>query len=297
MRGRRRSSCAGAGASIWATSSAWSSRAGRPSPPPPRRRFGRRRIEDRGGGPRRGREVRAAAASRGRARRQPLRGGRRRGRDGLRALATWTASPAASIWRSTAAAARRRPSRPGRSPEGAAPVAYLRFELTAEPARGLDRGGTGPPPRRPPALLGRHRAERRAAGRHRRRPRARVARTASVRCGRRRSPPSPRSRRGSPPAFGLLLAAVISVAVLSGCGTGGPPPPWRSGHPDPASLSLLDSGAGGELRGGGALPGARPRRRSASRARSTCSRAGSPIRRRPPAPSRSTTAATGASSS
>jgi hypothetical protein len=38
---------------------------------------------------------------------------------------------------------------------------------------------------------------------------------------------------------------VISVAVLSGCGTGGPPPAWRSGHPDPSSLSLLDPAQAG----------------------------------------------------
>jgi hypothetical protein len=35
------------------------------------------------------------------------------------------------------------------------------------------------------------------------------------------------------------------VIAVSGCGSSGPPPPWRSGHPDPASLSLLDQAQAG----------------------------------------------------
>jgi hypothetical protein len=40
---------------------------------------------------------------------------------------------------------------------------------------------------------------------------------------------------------GLIpLLAALTIIVLSGCGGSGTSPPWRSGHPDPASLSLLD---------------------------------------------------------
>jgi hypothetical protein len=46
-----------------------------------------------------------------------------------------------------------------------------------------------------------------------------------------------RRRRPFPAiAFATALAAI----AVAGCGSSGPPPPWRSGHPDPGSLSLLD---------------------------------------------------------
>jgi hypothetical protein len=38
---------------------------------------------------------------------------------------------------------------------------------------------------------------------------------------------------------------VLVVVLMAGCGSTGPPPPWRSGHPDPSSLSLLDSAQAG----------------------------------------------------
>jgi len=40
--------------------------------------------------------------------------------------------------------------------------------------------------------------------------------------------------------------------VLNGCGSSGPSPPWRPGHPDPGSLSLLDSAQAGSC--GAAAP-------------------------------------------
>jgi hypothetical protein len=43
----------------------------------------------------------------------------------------------------------------------------------------------------------------------------------------------------------LALALALAVMLLAGCGSSGPPPPWRSGHPDPGSLSLLDSAQAG----------------------------------------------------
>jgi hypothetical protein len=43
----------------------------------------------------------------------------------------------------------------------------------------------------------------------------------------------------------LALATGLAVLVVAGCGSSGPPPPWRSGHPDPGSLSLLDSAQAG----------------------------------------------------
>jgi hypothetical protein len=45
----------------------------------------------------------------------------------------------------------------------------------------------------------------------------------------------------------MLVPVLTAVAVflLSGCGSSGPPPPWRSGHPDPGSLSLLDAAQAG----------------------------------------------------
>ena len=53
-------------------------------------------------------------------------------------------------------------------------------------------------------------------------------------------PSSPDLRRLSP-----LLGAATGLALLVGCGSSAPPPPWRSGHPDPGSLSLLDSAQAG----------------------------------------------------
>jgi hypothetical protein len=43
----------------------------------------------------------------------------------------------------------------------------------------------------------------------------------------------------------LLLGTGLAVIMVGGCGSSGPPPPWRSGHPDPGSLSLLDSAQAG----------------------------------------------------
>jgi len=43
----------------------------------------------------------------------------------------------------------------------------------------------------------------------------------------------------------LPLATGLAVIMVAGCGSSGPPPPWRSGHPDPSSLSLLDSAQAG----------------------------------------------------
>jgi hypothetical protein len=43
----------------------------------------------------------------------------------------------------------------------------------------------------------------------------------------------------------LALATGLAVIVVAGCGSSGPPPPWRSGHPDPGSLGLLDSAQAG----------------------------------------------------
>jgi hypothetical protein len=43
----------------------------------------------------------------------------------------------------------------------------------------------------------------------------------------------------------LLLETGLAVIMVASCGSSGPPPPWRSGHPDPSSLSLLDSAQAG----------------------------------------------------
>ncbi len=51
------------------------------------------------------------------------------------------------------------------------------------------------------------------------------------------------SRRWRVPV--LLLATGLAVIMVAGCGSSGSPPPWRSGHPDPGSLSLLDSAQAG----------------------------------------------------
>ena len=36
------------------------------------------------------------------------------------------------------------------------------------------------------------------------------------------------------------LPVALLATLLLACGSSGPPPPWRSGHPDPSSLNLLD---------------------------------------------------------
>jgi hypothetical protein len=56
-----------------------------------------------------------------------------------------------------------------------------------------------------------------------------------------------RGRRSASPARGLipLLAAVALALPVAACGSSSPPPPWRTGHPDPGSLSLLDSAQAG----------------------------------------------------
>ncbi len=74
----------------------------------------------------------------------------------------------------------------------------------------------------------------------------------------RRFPPPPRSRWALPPAFAALLVAAVSVGVLAGCGSSGPPPPWRSGHPDPASLSLLDPAQAGSCAAAAPYPDQAP---------------------------------------
>jgi hypothetical protein len=42
-----------------------------------------------------------------------------------------------------------------------------------------------------------------------------------------------------------MLAAATALLLVSACGSSSAPPPWRSGHPDPGSLSLLDSAQAG----------------------------------------------------
>jgi hypothetical protein len=43
-----------------------------------------------------------------------------------------------------------------------------------------------------------------------------------------------------------VVGIALAVVVVSACGSVGPPAPWRSGHPDPGSLSLLDSAQAGK---------------------------------------------------
>jgi len=43
----------------------------------------------------------------------------------------------------------------------------------------------------------------------------------------------------------LGCATLLAGVLIAGCGSSGPPPAWRSGHPDPASLGLLDSAQAG----------------------------------------------------
>ncbi len=64
--------------------------------------------------------------------------------------------------------------------------------------------------------------------------------------GRRPSPaPIGGDRRWWPRLPILALVTGLAVIVVAGCGSSGPPPPWRSGHPDPGSLSLLDPAQAG----------------------------------------------------
>ncbi len=56
----------------------------------------------------------------------------------------------------------------------------------------------------------------------------------------------------------LALAMALAVVLVSGCGSSGSPPPWRSGHPDPSSLSLLDSAQAGSCASGAPDPNQAP---------------------------------------
>ena len=47
------------------------------------------------------------------------------------------------------------------------------------------------------------------------------------------------------PASGLAVGSALLGLLLVGCGSSGPPPPWRTGHPDPVSMALLDAGQAG----------------------------------------------------
>jgi hypothetical protein len=53
-------------------------------------------------------------------------------------------------------------------------------------------------------------------------------------------------------------AAAAAFLLVSACGSSGPPPPWRSGHPDPGSLSLLDSAQAGSCAAGAPDPDQAP---------------------------------------
>ncbi len=55
-----------------------------------------------------------------------------------------------------------------------------------------------------------------------------------------------------------LFASTLLAALLVGCGSSGPPPPWRTGHPDPSSLSLLDSAQAGSCAASAPDPGQAP---------------------------------------
>jgi len=61
--------------------------------------------------------------------------------------------------------------------------------------------------------------------------------------------PSPALAGGDVPRWWrfpiLLVATGLAVILVAGCASSGPPPPWRSGHLDPGSLSLLDSAQAG----------------------------------------------------
>lgn len=52
-------------------------------------------------------------------------------------------------------------------------------------------------------------------------------------------------RRGRRQTAALAAAASLLATLAAGCGGSGPPPPWRPGHPDPASLSLLGASQAG----------------------------------------------------
>ena len=56
----------------------------------------------------------------------------------------------------------------------------------------------------------------------------------------------------------LPFVTALAAIALTSCGSSGPPPPWRSGHPDPGSLSLLDSAQAGTCASGAPDPSQAP---------------------------------------
>jgi hypothetical protein len=50
----------------------------------------------------------------------------------------------------------------------------------------------------------------------------------------------------------------LLAGLLLGCGSSGPAPPWRTGHPDPASLSLLDAAQAGKCAASAPAPDEAP---------------------------------------
>jgi len=57
---------------------------------------------------------------------------------------------------------------------------------------------------------------------------------------------------------GTSTLGVALAVLLLGCGSAGPPPPWRSGHPDPSSLSLLSSAQAGPCAASAPAPSQAP---------------------------------------
>jgi len=53
-------------------------------------------------------------------------------------------------------------------------------------------------------------------------------------------------------------AAVVGALLLAACGSSAAPSPWRSGHPDPGSLSLLDTSQAGSCAAHVPYPGQAP---------------------------------------
>ncbi len=54
------------------------------------------------------------------------------------------------------------------------------------------------------------------------------------------------------------LAAAVGLLLLAACGSSAAPPPWRAGHPDPGSLSLLNSSQAGSCAAGAPDPSQAP---------------------------------------